>query len=113
MHVTYQVERHAPRGHCPQGTVQTWIPLPQERPHASRNSGHCPAQIPHGHIRQRLLLARAQRMPILHDAQEQYGFLEEQGEEEPGKGRIEHTESRVIVMERGHRLGMRTEAEEH
>lgn len=50
MYVAYPIEGYDAGGRLAQGTVQTRLPLPQERPLTSRNARHRAAQVPHLHI---------------------------------------------------------------
>ena len=56
--------------------VQSWISLQTEPPSTSRTSRHRFKEIQNRHFRERMLLARTRRMPLLRHTEKQYRILE-------------------------------------
>ena len=84
------------------------LPLQDQCAQAAGDAGHRSREVPDGHIRERLLLARAQGMPQVHGPQEQRRVLEGEGRPQSGARPAQQPAARIHCMERHHRMGMRT-----
>ena len=83
VHVQHPQPQHQARGIGAQIPVCTRVPFPHQRPPPARHARHRAAQVPHGHLRQRLLLARPRRLPLLRPAQNQHRLLASQNRAQP------------------------------
>lgn len=70
---------------------------------------HCPSEISHLHLRERMLLARAQGLPICDQAEDEHGVLEHEDREQPRTRPEEFSIPRITWLARNRRLGVRAE----
>ena len=94
----------APLSVCPR------VPVPGEPPAAAGTSGHRDAQVSHGHLRQRLFLARPWRLQTFCHAKEQDRLLasEDWTQQKQGQGGAETACQHGVALYHG--MGMSTEA---
>ena len=112
MHVAHQGQGHKTRTDCATSPARPWLPLPHKRQSPARYPRHCTAQIQDSHLHQWLLLARARRLQILCNAQEQQPIL---AEKDRPQQETRHRKAHPTAPPRlahNHHLGMRTKTKE-
>lgn len=62
------------------------VQVPVELQEVAGQAGHCAATLQDGGVRERMLLARAQRLPIIRGAEDQCGVLDQKGGAQQRKG---------------------------
>ena len=61
MHVAHSFEGDKAGDEGAAVAVESWVSVSAERQERAGEAGHSVAALPHGHLRERMLLARAQR----------------------------------------------------
>ena len=75
MHGAHQGQGHQARDDRAPLPARPRLPLPHKCQTPARHPRHSTAQVQDSHLHQRLLLARARRLPLLCNAQEQHPIL--------------------------------------
>ena len=112
MHGAHQGQGHQARADCAPLPACPWLPLPHKCKAPARHPRHSAAQVPHRHIHQRLFLARARRLPLLCNTQEQHPILgKENRTQQTTRCRKTHPTASPRLAYNCH-LGMRTPTQE-
>ena len=112
VHGKHQGQGHQARDDCAPLPACPRLPLPHKCQAPARHPRHSAAQVPHRHIHQRLLLARARRLPLLCNAQEQHPILgKENRTQQTARHRKTHPTAPPRLAHNCH-LGMRTPTKE-
>ena len=111
VHGKHQEQEHQAGGDCAEISFRTWIPFPYQCEATPWNTRHRAEKIPHLHLRERMLLARARGMPILRFAEDQYRLLEGENRTEPRTGLGPPHQASRHGLARHPVLGMSAQAE--
>ena len=82
----HQEQEHEAGGDCAEIPFRSRLPFPHQCKAITRYARYCVEEIPHLHLRERMLLARSRGMPSLCLAENQYRFLEGENPAEPRAG---------------------------
>ena len=112
VHGAHQGQGHQARDAGAPLPARPWLPLPHKCQAPARHPRHSAAQVPHRHLHQRLLLARARRLPLLCNAQEQHHVLgKENRTQQTARCRKTHPTAPPRLAH-NHNLGVRIKTQE-